>query len=1150
MRGRARPGELIKTVRSVFLFFGLFPAFFVGELEGQTYQGSVRGTIRDAGGGVLPGVTVKLLEEATGIARTPVSNEVGEYVFGSVSPGKYTLRAELQGFKPYAHSGIEVGVQRFVVLDVLLEVGPVTESITVTGESPLLERATASWSSSLESVELQTLPTAFRNPFYLSTTTPNVVPSGIAQFNRMQDQSNASFLSIAGGPRRGNNYTLDGVPITDLVNRAVIIPSVEAVEEVKIQVSTYDAEMGRTGGGVFNTVHKSGGNDWRGSVLVQNRPEWGVGRLYFAEQADEPNPDSYYWLYAGSFGGPISRDKTFFWASTEGYRTSTAANSILVLPTAAEARGDFSQSGRILYDPLSTRPDPANPGHYIRDPFPGNAIPAERLNPIGLRLAALLAQRGTGEVSATANAVDSADQFSLNLRHRFSEENQLSATYMYYDSEEPAPLFYGGASDPGNFLLFRQVHALALNETLLPTEDTVVTLRYGYTSFVNDFQVPEFDPGELGFSQNFLSQIDARVFPEICVDGYGAPDWCTHGGWATSDTTFYSHAANGTVSRFFGNHAVKMGGDFRRLGRNAFAFGPRAGSFFFDSSFTGGPDPTNPDPDSGDALASLLLGFPAGGNIFSATTIDQFLHYYGGFVQDDWRISPSLVLNLGLRVEHETGLREKNNRQTVGFDRESPWPLQPIEGMTLQGGLMYAGVDGYPEQQGDPTAVKWGPRIGGSWTLTPSSVVRGGYGVFWVPYQPTNETRRGYETFTNYFASNDGGLTPAGTLTDPFPNGIEQPAGSSLGLLTGAGGDVDFPDQFRESAYVQQYSVEIQRELPGALVLSAGYLGSRSERLGFGGAESSAPVNINQLDPSYLELGSSLLDPVPNPFFGNPIFGDLSQSPTVPRSQLLRPYPQFGNLYARQVSAGKRRYDSLVLRADRRFRSGFGGRINYTWSRTDDNIVGEDNAFSQRRPFALNNYDLDSEYSPSITDTPHRLNLSGIFELPFGRGKRWLDEGGVLDALFGDWTFSAAGYYQSGFPIAVFQRNNTGLGGDLQRPNVVPGVDPGHAGSTEENLGSYLNPEAWSSAPAFTFGNAPRTDTRVRTPSRQNWDFSFQKSPRVGAGTLTVRVEIINAFDHPDFGGPVTNFESPNFGKILGVSGFPRLFQFTLRYAW
>jgi hypothetical protein len=1132
--------------RAPLLFgWGVLALLAAPEVHPQGYQGGIRGSVRDPNGGILPGASIALVDEGTSFTRNAVTNESGDYSFASLPPATYGLRARIAGFKPFERTGIEVDVQRYLVLDVVLEIGGIEESITVTAASPVLENATASRSTSLKNVELTVLPTSSRNPFYLSITTPNVAFVGVPQYVRMIDQGSSSFLSIAGGPVRANNYTLDGVPITDLFNRAVIIPSVEALEEVKIQASTYDAEMGRTGGGVFNTVHKSGSNQWRGSGLFQTRPNWAVGRLYFAKQADEPKPEGYYRLYAGSFGGPIARDNTFFWASAEGFRESVTWNTILTLPTAAEARGDFSQSGVTIYDPLSTVPDPNHPGAYVRTPFPGNVIPPDRLNAVGLNLAAFLAARGSGGLSASANAVNGADQASFNLHHRFGEKSTLSGTYMFYDSNEGGPPFYGGPSDPNNWLLLRQVHVVALNDTFIVSPESVLTIRYGYTSFDNRTQIPEFDPAGLGFSERYLGQITANVFPEICIDGYDC-----QGSWAGGDTRFYSHSGNGTLSRFLGRHTLKIGGDYRRIGIDDYAGLPGAGSFEFDAGFSQGPDPTNPEPSSGNALASLLLGYPSSGQIALAFPIQQFIDYFGGFVQDDWRITPSLVLNLGLRFEHETGLREKNDRQTVGFDRETPWPVQPIEGMTLRGGLMYAGASGYPEHQGDPTALKLGPRAGLAWTVDPRTVVRGGYGVFWAPYQPTFETRRGFEASTFYLASGDGGLTPAGTLSDPFPSGIEEPFEGSLGLLTGAGGEVDFADQFRESAYVQQYSFEMEREVSDGIVLSWGYLGSHSDRLGLGGP-GYAPVNINQLDPRFLEMGPALLDPVANPFFGNPIFGNLSETPTVSRNQLLRPYPQFGGLSALQVSAGKRRYHSAVLKAERRFRRGWGGRINYVWSRTDDNVIGEGNFFARGNLAALDGYDLNSEYGRSTTDMPHRLNVSAIVELPFGKGKRWLDGEGLANALLGGWSVSAAGFYQSGFPLRIIQRlNNTGLLGDVQRPNVVPGVDPGHSGSTVENLQSYLNPEAWTLAPAFTFGNTPRTDARVRSPSRTNWDFAFQKTQPAGVGNVTARVEVINAFDHPDFDRPETVFGTPNFGKILNVSGFPRLFQFTLRYDW
>lgn len=284
---------------------------------GQTYQGGVRGAVRDATG-VIPGASVLLTNAATRQTRQTMTNDVGQFVLPNLPPGVYSLSVQVDGFKPYVQSGIEIRVSDFHVIDVPLELGGIEESVVVTGDTPLIDTANASLSASLEADEMVVLPTPARNPFFLAITTPNVVPTGAPQFQRMQDQNATSALTIGGGPVRGNNYTLDGVPITDLGNRAVIIPSMEAIEEVKVQVSTYDAEMGRTGGGVFNTVHRRGTNDWGGSALVQSRPKWAQGQLYFEKQAEEPKADSYYWLWGGSFGGVIVPDKTFFWASTEG----------------------------------------------------------------------------------------------------------------------------------------------------------------------------------------------------------------------------------------------------------------------------------------------------------------------------------------------------------------------------------------------------------------------------------------------------------------------------------------------------------------------------------------------------------------------------------------------------------------------------------------------------------------------------------------------------------------------------------------------------------------------------------------------------------------------------------------------------------------
>lgn len=1141
--------------------------------DGQTYVGGLRGAVRDQGG-VVPRADVTLINEATNARRTTVSNDVGEYVFTNVLPGTYTLRVTMQGFKTRDEKGLKIGTQQFIVLDVLLEVGVRTEEVTVTGRSPTIDTATASVASSLDNVTLATLPTAGRNAFFLAVTTPNVVPSGDPQFVRQQDQTNSSLLSLGGGPRRANNYTLEGVSITDMRNRATIIPSIEAVEEVKVQVSTYDAEVGRTGGGVFNTVGKSGSNVWHGSGLMQNRPEWAKGKFYFARNL--PKPDNYFWLYGGSFGGPIVRDRTFFWATTESYQTKTSRSAVLFLPTDRERNGDFSQSGITIFDPLTTSCDAS--GACTRQPFLNNIIQPDRINPVARAVLQYLPSPASGNTRPViAELIDRANQATVKIDHRVSNQYTITGMYAWYDSEEPESRFYGktlgeNAGDPAEGLLLRTVHTLTLNNLWVPNQTTVYAFRYGFTQFVDDDVPNQFDPATLGFSPTFTNLLSFKKFPSINVQGYGSVNFDTFGDRDPQDTTYYSHSLNASVSRFFGSHTLKYGGDYRLIGMKLTARGQPSGNFDFTPGFTRGPNPLVGGT-TAHALASFLLGYPASGDITVGAPNDFYIHYYAGYVQDDYRATPKLTLNIGVRYEFEQGLQERDNHLTVGFDRERAFPVQvpgarrpdgtPLE---LKGGLMYAGEDGYPTHQSTPSKTKVAPRAGLAYSLNPQTVVRGGYGLFFAPnqYAFPNENRlgtRGFTAVTTYFATNDGGLTPCAgcSLTNPFPNGIEQQVGSRLGLLTGAGGSVHFVDQSRESAYVHQYSVDVQRELRPDMSASIGYLGSRSEKLSVGGTNSNT-VNINQLDPRHLSLGTALLEQVPNPFFGNTVFGAFSRQATIARGQLLRPYPQFGDVLAHQVSAGKARYNAFVLKFNKRIAAGWGANVNYTYSVNKDNLFGEVNYFGNNangRARPLNVYDLDAEYAYAVLDTPHRLNITATYELPFGEGKRWLNQRGIVHALLGGWAVTGVGTYQTGFPSLVVQNNNnTGLTENVQRPNLT-GTSPATRGSAKDHfdpacncLSNWFNPAAWTAAAPFTFGNAPRTDTRQRTPFKRNWDIAIQKTQAVGRRTIMVRAEIINALADPNFLGPETRFGLATFGTVTQEGGFPRLLQLLFRVGW
>jgi hypothetical protein len=1126
----------------------------------QTFTGSVRGAVRDADGGALPGTTVTLTNEATGAVRTAVTNERGEFSFASVAPGTYTVAAELASFAPYRRERLEIGVQTALVHDVTLQVGGIAESVTVTGETPLIETATASIASAIDKAQLDVLPSPGRNVFIYSVTTPNVIHTGDPIFVRKQDQTNSSLLSLAGGPLRGNNYTVDGVAITDMRNRAALIPNNDAVEEMKVQVNTYDAEMGRTGGGVFNVLHKSGTNSWNGSALWQNRPVWGRGLLFFEETdhgGSGETPDQPYNLWSFAGGGPIIKDKTFFWASYEGYKNTESRNAVINLPTAAQVNGNFA-GGPTIYDPLSY-----NPATGTRTPFPGNVIPANRIDPVGRELANLLSTVAFGPTSMTGLLRNIAKEPTVKIDHRFSDSWQISGTYLYYDSEEPANPFYTDflgesetlAFDTGASILFRDVNTLAINLTNIPSDDSVLTFRYGYNRFYDSVDNPAFSISDLPFSSSFQQAFEAAgltSFPLIDVQGYGTDQNATanntHGSWADDNVIWKSSELSGVYSKFVGSHTFKGGIQYRKIGVDTFLPGYGA-SFYFDPRFTSGPNPASPAAGTGDAFASMLLGLMNDDSSFvNASPTNVYINYYGGFIQDDWRVNENLVLNLGLRIEHEDGLAEEENRFAVGWAYDDPFPVQ-VAGLNLTGGLIYAGTGGQ-DTQSDPKGLKLGPRAGFAYSINDKTVLRGGYGLFWAPHQypgPGENTfaTRGYTAITNVVSSNDGGITPSSArLSNPYPNGVAQPTGNSLGALTGAGSTIRFNDQFAKSPYMQQWSIDIQRELGAGMAFKIGYLGSKGADFWLGGTGDSE-VNINQLDPSFLSLGASLNDPLPNPFFGNPAFGSLADSSTIPRGQLLRPYPQFRDVWARHVSEGKSSYNALRVEFEKKFRQ-WGARVNYTYSSYKTNILETGNTRIQdEESAAFNSRDLEADDLPAgRIDSPNWLNINGLYRFPS-------PDGGAAETILGGWSASVTTIIRDGFPLTIKQSNNnlgSAYGFDHQRPNQVG--DPS-VSDPRTNYDQFINPAAFQNAAAFVMGNTASTITDQRTAPLLNWDVSFDKTTNIGAGQqILLRFEFVNFFGQPNFNGPRSVFGQSNFGAITGVGGFPRVFQFMIKYVF
>lgn len=1114
----------------------------------QSFQGSLRGQIVDPAGHAVPMSKVTIVDEGTSAQRATLASDTGVFTFASLTPATYSVVVEAPGFKRFERKGVVVATQSAVTVDVKMELGQVTEQVNVTEETPLIETANASTGQVIDRQKLVDLPNLGRNPFMLSKLSEGVVQVGNPKFNRMQDQSGSSQISIAGGPVRGNNYTLDGISITDSTNRAVIIPSVEAVGEMKVQANTYDAEMGRTGGGTFNTVMKSGTNEVHGSAFGYIRETPWLANNFFSNRAGTPIIDQPFRNYGGSIGGPIripkiydGRNKTFFFITGEAYRQTESAGTRLAVPTAAERVGDFSRSFsrtgsgalQLIYDPLTT----ASTGD--RQPFPGNIIPADRLSLQGKNLASYYPMPNVQgafyadlNFDATVAAYNRADQTTWKADHEITRWWRASGSYLHYGSREPSNAWWGTVASPGQGVLWRKVDATQVNSTLTPTPTSVVTLRYGFNRFPN-LTAPTstgFSMTELGFSNSLAAMTPNSAFPSITMSDVGS-----FGGGTTAYNVYHSKSFNATASKFIGKHSWKTGFDYRILQHDG-APGTGPSSFSFSDIFTRSRA-TQTVQGTGASLATMLLGYPTGGNMTLGTTFYNRVRYFAGFLNDDWRVSPKLTLNLGVRWEHETGPSDKNNYFITGFDTQIASPLQQtVPDPKIYGAVMFAGVNGNVTYAGSPTFHKWSPRIGFAYSMNSKTSVRGGYGIFWAPMPFSYQSTIGYSQQTPIIASLDNNFTPASSLSNPYPDGLLVPVGNAAGGMTGVGQGLTIPDKDARSGYVQQYSLDVQRQLPASFALSFGYIGSRSLHLAQDGR------NINQLDSSYLSLGSALNANVPNPMYQRG--GTLAVGgPTISRSQLLRPFPQFTSVSLSNSDTNRAIYHSGYVKVQRRFAQGMTALATYTWSINQDMAYGTTgNSFSSAPGGPQNAYHPNGEWGLSAVHSPHRLSLAGTYELPFGKGNKW------TELTIGGWSLNVVSVMQTGYPLAITQPNdNSVIGANHMRPNATsnsPAVDKPFA----ERLDGWINPAAFSQAPQFTFGNLSRTIS-LRGPGQVNFDVSMFKTFSIYERfKAQFRAEALNFTNTPMFYGPNTTFTNPQFGRINSQANFSRLVQLGVRF--
>jgi trimeric autotransporter adhesin len=1138
-------------------------------LQAQTFQGGVRGRATDQGGAVVPDVIVTLINEATGEQRSTLSNEAGEYTFPAVNPATYTLRAQARSFKKFEHPGILVATQGFPTVDIQLELGDVTQTINVNAEVSIVESANASTGQVIDKQKLDDLPNMGRNPFYETVkVSQNVTPAGDPKFNRMEDQSGSSQISINGGPVTGNNYTLDGIAITNSANQAVIVPTIEATQEVKLQISTYDAEVGRTGGGTFNMYLRSGNNSlhfagfgyqWMNDMIANN---------FFANAASIPKVPQMWKNYGGSVGGPVviprlynGHNRTFFWIAGEAYRQNQTSSTKISVPTALERVGDFSQSKytngslQTVYDPLTTVINAS--GAYTRQAFPGNVIPASRLSPIGLKLASYYPNPnqpstyyGQTNFNVTAPQYDRADQLDFKLDQELTSRWRASVSYLHYGSREPSYAYWGNIASPGQSLLVRHVDATQANTTFSATPTTVIAVRWGFNRYPNTtFSYSTgFDLAGLGFGQSLIGSLQLApsqlYFPSITMGDLGS-----FGGGGPTATTYYSTSLSGTASKFVGRHTLKIGGDYRAI-HVAGTPAPTEGSYSFSSGFTNNENTSGSAIlGTGASLAGLLLGYPSAGSAVTSDNLSNMVRYSAVFLQDDFRVTSKLTLNFGLRYEYETGIFSPTNRFNPAFDTKAVNPVQSqVSGIATLGVLEYAAQNGYGTTAGNPNRDKFGPRFGFAYALDPKTVVRGGYGLFWAPLSFGLQSTFGYTAITNYVSSNDGGATPANSLGNPFPSGVLQPSGNTLGLLAGIGGqNISAYDSTARSTRVHQYSFDIQRELPKGLAVVAGFAGSTTHDL----IQGTPSININQLPDQYLSMGSKLAAKVANPFYGTAGGVVNLAASTTTQAQLLLPFPEFGTVSLVNTDQGHALYYSFYLKAQKQMGHGLNLLTTVTWARNENDSNGTSNTYATNGSTASqDNYNRAAEWGRSLVDTPWRWTSAINYALPFGKGRPYLSHSRFLDLLAGGWNLNLQTTMQTGFPVAISQSNlNSIVGAGVQRPNAT-GLTPVTDGSLEDRLTHYINPAAFTQAPAYTYGNVSRV-IPMRGPGQANCDLSVFKTYNVREGLKAqFRFEIFNLTNTPLFDNLNTTFGSATFGQITNQANYPRIVQLGVRFSY
>jgi hypothetical protein len=1140
-------------------------------LLAQTATGSIVGVVRDSTGGVVVGAQITLLNVDQNQTARTVTNNLGYYSFPLLQPVHYNLTIEAPGFKQFIQQNIKLDVDESLNINANLQVGQVSQSVTVSAEPPPLETQTSSLGQVIETKSMVDLPLDGRNSYGLAGLIPGVIaPYGFTQ--TAWDMYSDQFISINGSRPNQSIFLLDGgVNSETAFNGPAYFPSVDLVQEYKVQTSNFSAEYSNTGGGVVNVVTKSGTNELHGAAWEFFRNTDLEGNSFFSNQAGLPRSPFSFNQFGVALGGPIKKNKTFFFFAYEGEQWTQSGTTTLTVPTAAQRSGDFSSTynsqGQVIpiYNPFTTMPDPANPGQTIRTQYPGNKIPAADINPVAsaiLKYIPLPNQPGNPLTGANNYIVNYSyptpqNNFSLRIDQAITDRQKLYGRYSINDTtisfpntyQSLAPSFQVGNPEQLDYRLREQQATIDYTNALSPNK--VLELNSSFVRYFIGNHGPALgvNPTVVGLPDYFnaLAAQYTPCFPSTIISGEGqlTGQSCDFLRDAYQDIHEY-----GNLTWVHRGHAFKMGGNFG-FGLLSTARYTAAGpSFSFGPNFTQGPNPEVANG-TGIGAASFLAGTGTGDT--GSGGPDQILNYryYGGYFQDDWRVTPRLTLNLGIRYDYNAPWAERFNRVT-DWTSTAQSPLQVAGLPNLVGGLEFPGVNGLSHQQFNPFRAAVAPRTGFGFAASKNTAVRGGFGIFFAPitgagFNGNAVPNSGFLATTTWISTLDG-VTPLNTLSNPFPQEFVYPTNSSQGLATQLGQTVVAMDRNRPISYAEDWNLDIQQTLPAKMVFDLAYAGSHGVHL-------YADFVPDQLPDRYLGLGSQLNAQVANPFYQKITTGGLS-SPTVASSQLLRPFPQFTAVTLGDSSFfGGSSYNAMQLKLEKRYSNGATLLVAYTWSKLMDNIPASVTGFAGGLGVgagAIQDWDnLPGERALATFDTPQYLTINGTYELPFGRKGAFFNQSKTADYFIGGWQLNGIFTLASGNPQEVTTASNTLFNyGGTQRANWN-GENPSLSGKVSKRLNEYFNVSDFSNPAPFTYGNSSRSLAQLLSPGRVNTDFSgFKTFPIHEAWRAEFRAEAFNLFNHPYFNAPDTSLGDGTTGVISGQTNLPRQIQLAVKFLW